>query len=176
MSTVLEPVVLDEAAEKRTADRQKWRSMLDMLPFAEVEIESAQTARQLAHDELAAAQAKHDLDVANANAAENAAEYSLRCIEEARLKLLNSAPEAIAKKIANLTKQLHDVRYENGADLIRQWQFKLDQAEERYSVTKNGDELNVVDRAKHKLAKLEYEIADLNTQLDSAIEEALFVD
>ena len=174
MSAVAIPV--DEATEKRLADRQKWRSMLDVLPFVEVEIKAAQLARTAAHDELAAAQAKHDTDVANANSAELAAEYSLRCIDDAKAKLLNSAPEAIAKRIISLTKQLQEIRFDKGADMLKQLSFNVDRAEEDYFNTKNGNELNAIDRAKHKLAKLEYEIADLTAQLNKAVGEALFVD
>jgi len=176
MSTVLEPVVLDEAAEKRLAERQAWRSMLDSLEFVQVEIQSAQEARQFAHDALAAAQAKHDLDVASANAAELAAEYSKRVIDDAKAKLLNSAPEAIAKRIVSLTKQLQELRFDKGADLIKQAQFSVDKAEEDYFNTKNGDQLNILDRAKHRLGKIQYEVADLTGQLDKAIGEALFID
>ena len=176
MSTVIAEPIADEAAEKLQSDRLKWRSMLDTLPFVEVEVKSAQMARKAAHDEWEAAKVRHGNDVAMSHTAERAGEYSLRCIEEARLKLLNSAPEAIAKRIKLITKQLQELRFDKGADLIKQAQFSVDKAEEDYFNTKNGDQLNILDRAKHRLGKIQYEVADLTGQLDKAIGEALFID
>jgi hypothetical protein len=177
MSTVLESPVeesFDEmVARKQREDRCLWRSILSKLPLVEEEIASAQRKRTDAHAALEAAKAKHDEDVATSNAAERAGEWSMRGIKEAREQLMKTAPEATLKKIAMYQKQLNEVRFINGADAVKQAKFRLDIAEEDYANTRNGDELNILERAKYKLAKLEAEIGDLEAKLNAAITEAI---